>query len=152
MQEMPLREWFPTLVVAMEAEEDERRRSYLGEPENYTAFFAPEQGPDVELFRPLAARPEEAMVARKVLAYAGGLGMPQQRQSVASLAQVRPDKARAVFVDQTGRVVDEQGQSVEVPAGAVIVDGEGQLVGPSAAPGPMVTLDGILQMFGIEKK
>jgi hypothetical protein len=33
-----------------------------------------------------------------------------------------------VFVDESGKVVDGEGRPVEVPAGAVAVDGHGELV------------------------
>jgi hypothetical protein len=158
----------------MEAEELEWRRNYLGEPDEYVPYFAPEQGPDVDLFRAPMVKPADAMVAKKVLDYAGKLALPQHKHSVANLAEVRPDKAQAVFLDEQGRVVDAEGQTVEVPEGAVIVDAQGQVAGPSAVQprlepqqttlrrtvrggetqstqSPAVTLESVMQMLGIEK-
>ena len=144
VERMPLGEWWPCLVAALEAEELERRVAYYGEPQDYVPFWDPEG--DLASAGEQAAR---SRVTEEILQFAGGRGL---RGSVQQLAQIRPDKAQAVFVDAAGRVVDAEGKPIAVPEGTVVVDASGKrLETPTTKAEPQRGdgLQDILGMFGM---
>lgn len=147
---MPLSDWWPCLVVALEAEEIEQRRNYWGEAKDYIPLFAPEEAPATT-----PQRGSSEHVIGKLMGFAREFGAQPIRGSVEALAQVRPDLARPVFVDERGRVVDLDGRPVEVPAGAVVMGRDGKPLtqtqaADAAQAGPM-KLEDVLAAFGMKK-
>ncbi len=143
---MPVAEWWPCLIAALEAEEMEFRRGYWGKAEDYVPFFAPDEAPLLADER----QPFRARINAKILALGQRTGAV--RGSLEGLAQVRPDLAQKVFVDEAGAVVDAEGKTVAVPAGTVVVDGQGALLEAQAALRKPLQLDDVLAALGMGVK
>jgi len=135
-------------VVALEAVEAKRRAAYYGKPEEYEPFFAPE-----EVTEAIGQRGRQDRVVSSILAFAQQKGMSKPvRGSLDQVAKMRPDLVQQVFVDAEGKVVDAEGQPIDVPASAVVMGADGRRVdgkSPTATPQAEARLHAILRAFGM---
>lgn len=124
-EELPWEDWWPLLVVALEAEEMARRANYLGKPEKYEPFFAPGE---------VGRQSAPSKVVDKILAFAGG-EKGARRLWMDQVAQWRPDLVKEAYQRPDGTFVDAEGSPIPAPAGYTFVpDASGQGQEPPSNP------------------
>jgi hypothetical protein len=151
IERMPVSEWWPALVTALEQEEIEQRRNYWGKVEDYVPLFAPDEITMAELQMPYEAR-QQHEITRQVLTLARQLGAGSLQGNLETVSQMRPDLAEKVYLNADGEVVNEHGQPVSVPEGTAVVDPTGKTIHeayPRREGGP-ISLEDVFAAFGLE--